>query len=94
MVKRILVLLHVLLFVLSAAICASADDVLDADKTGTLRVSLEYGGKPVVGGKLELYKVADWTNGQFVLNQTFADSDVSLQYYESYSVAQALAEFV
>lgn len=83
MKKRLLSICFV--FVLLCVICLpayAAVDVPNPDKTGTIKVNMQYNGQPVAGGALSVYRVGqiyeDDGNYSFTLTDDFADSKMPL----------------
>lgn len=59
MQKRILSLLLMLVLLLSMPLAASAHEVPDFDRPGSISITMAYKGEPVSGGTLTIYRVAD-----------------------------------
>ena len=93
MEKRILALLHAMLILLSVSICAFADTIPEGNQIGSLWVEIGYDGTPVAGGSLTLHKVAEITDGGFLLNSQFSGSGAELDDIQSPSVAEVLADY-
>lgn len=93
MLKRILALLAAVVL-LSASISASAHDVPDFDRRGSISVSMYYRGQAVPGGTLSLHRVGDVVenNGDYSFAPAgeFADSGLSYDVLSA-SLAQELA---
>lgn len=57
--KRILSLMMLLLLFWGLCLSVSAAEVPDLDRTGSISVAMTHDGRPVPGGTLTLYRVAD-----------------------------------
>ena len=57
--KKIFSLLTALILVCGLATVAFAHEVPDLEKNGTITLALNWGGEPLNGGKLTLYRVGD-----------------------------------
>ena len=92
---RKLVVAFALIFCM--VLTATAHEVPDLSREGSIRVTMRYGGSAISGGEMTLYRVGDVQeddgNYSFILTQTFAGSGVSLKNLQSSSAAKQLAEF-
>lgn len=77
---------------------AYAAEVPDLSATGTISLTMQYGGNVVKGGKISLYRVGDIVeddgNYSFVLTDDFAASGVSLDDVTSTDTAEALKTYI
>lgn len=98
MTRRILSLLLALLLVGSLAIAASAHDVPDYDRLGSISVSMTYKGKAVSGGTLTLVRVADVDSYDgdyfFTYTEDFKDCIYPVTALSSAELPTALAAIV
>lgn len=73
--KRLLArLLAVALCLCALLVPAAALEMLDADRTGSISVTIRDGGKTVSGGTMTLYQVAQYHQGRFQPTLLFVDS--------------------
>ena len=95
--KRGAALLLALLLCCAFAVTASAHDVPDLSRTGSISVAMAYDGQPVGGGTLTLYRVGEVSqedgNYRFSLTGAFAASGLSLADRSDADLAQALADY-
>lgn len=95
--KRLLLLLCVGLLLASWCLSAAAEEEIDFDRLGSIRITVRYDHEVVSGGTLTLYRVGELTeaDGQyrFSLPEPFADSGVSLDEPGSAETAEALFAF-
>lgn len=95
--KKITVLMLTMLMLLAAGSTVSALDLPDPDRSGSVSVKMEYDGQTVSGGSMALYRVGDVSvedgNYSFILNASFADSQVSLEDIQSDQAAKDLAAY-
>lgn len=97
MIRRILSALCCLML-LSAVISASAAEVPDLDRRGSIRVTMTYEDEAVPGGSLTIYRVADVhvENGadySFRYTADYENCGVSLDDVEDAKTAKALAAY-
>lgn len=96
--KRLPILVMAVVALLTAAVPAYAHEVPDAERLGSVSLTMTYDGTKVPGGTVTLYRVgdvvADDGNYDFALTESCAESDVSLEDVQSPDAAQALAGFV
>lgn len=88
-----------LIALLALGMCgtAFAIETPDSSRSGSLRIAMRFGGNPVPGGSLTLYRVGEISecNGDFVFALTgdFADSGYALDDVESVALAAELAGY-
>lgn len=96
--KRFLVLILAVFLILSMSITVYAHEVPDNSRTGSIAVTMTYGGKAVSGGILTLYQVGEIYendgNYSFVLTGDFKASGISLEDPESSKLAADLTAYV
>lgn len=94
--KRILSLLGILCL-LSVLILPASAAVVDTSRTGSISASMTDDGKPVSGGSLTIYRVAEVKavpgGYGFELVEPYTESGISLEDISSADTADALAEF-
>ncbi len=92
--KKLISLLLVLLLVAAAMPGVSATAALDRERSGSVTVHLSYQGKPVKGGTLTLYRVADLdAEGGYVLTREFMGSGVALTGPIDNAMSQKLMDY-
>lgn len=95
--KRLAALAMSLLLCGVFAVTASAHEVPDPDRAGSISGTMLYDGEAVGGGSLILYKTGDMAeddgNYSFALTDDFAGSGLSLEDPESDTLAAGLAEY-
>lgn len=88
-----------LIALLALGVCgtAFAIETPDSLRSGSLRIAMRFGGNPVPGGALTLYRVGEISesNGDFVFALTgdFAESGYALDDVESVALAAELAGY-
>lgn len=91
------VLLSVALIV-CLCMCVFSTAAIDLDAKGSIKVHLQYQGKPVSGGNLILYHVAVpvWNNGEYIFKFTkeFEDCNLSLTDLNQQETAAKYSEYV
>lgn len=94
--KRILSLLGVLVL-LSTLILPAGAATIDTSRTGSISASMTDKGRPVSGGSLTIYRVAEVKaipgGYGFQLVEPYTESGVSLEDIASAGTAEALAEY-
>lgn len=97
MMKRILCVLFAVMLLAGIGMGAGAVEVPDMNKTGTISVILQDGGKGVPGGTLTIYRVGeiveDDGNYSFALTDAFAGSKASLEDLNSAALPVKLEEY-
>lgn len=87
MQKKILSLILIAVLLCAAALSASAQEVPDFDKRGSISLAMTYQGEPVPGGSLTLYRVADVVteNGDyfFAYTEDFAECTIPVAELDS-----------
>lgn len=95
--KHLAALVMSLLLCGAFAVNASAHEIPDLDRTGSISGTMLYDGEAVGGGSLILYKTGDVAeddgNYSFTLTDAFAGSGLSLEDLESDTLAAGLAEY-
>lgn len=95
--KRITVLLLAALMTFAANSIVYAHDVPDLTREGSVTVSMTYGGRPVSGGTLTMYRAGDVAENDgdysFSLSAAFAGSQASLENIQSDRLAEQLADY-
>lgn len=93
--KRILSLMLILMLLGSLTMSVSAHEVPDFDRLGSISVAMTYHGRPVPGGSLTIYRVADVVaqDGDmvFVFTEEFAGSSIPVTELDSARLAWELA---
>jgi len=93
--KRILSLMLALMLLGSLSLSVSALEVPDLDRLGSISMSMTHDGRPIPGGSLTIYRVADvvWDGGDYVYQYTddFAECTLPLTDLESAELAEELA---
>lgn len=97
MTRRIFSLLLALMLLGSLAISVSARELPDLTKTGSISITMKYGGEPIPGGELTLYRVGvpeeyD-SNYYFVPTAEFSGCVKSFDNIGSESLAKKLADY-
>ena len=97
MMRKAMKILLAALLLLSLCGTAFAHEVPDLNRMGSLRIAMRFGGTPVPGGTLTLYRVGEISesNGDygFVPTGDFADSGYALTDIESIALAAELAGY-
>lgn len=95
--KRMAVLLLAAWMIFAANSIVYAHDVPDLTREGSVTVSMTYGGRPVSGGTLTMYRAGDVAENDgdysFPLSAAFAGSRVSLENIQSDWLAEQLADY-
>ncbi len=98
MKKSILSLLCVVLLLSVLPLSAWAHQVPDVNRTGSISVTMTHDKKPVSGGTLTIYRVADVVesdgNYSFAYTPTFSGCTADLADPAAPAVAEKLADFV
>ena len=93
--KRILSLLLSLVLMGCFCLTASAHEVPDADRLGSISIAMTYHGRPISGGSLTIYRVADVVsdNGDmiFVYTEVFEGCSIPVTKLESSRLPEELA---
>ena len=93
--KRILSLILVLVLFSTVPLTVRAHDVPDFERTGSISIAMTYRGKPVSGGSLTIYKVADVAEQDgdmmFVYTEDFSECTIAVTELDSASLPQELA---
>lgn len=93
--KRMLSLILVVALFLSLALTAGAYEVLDFSRKGSISIAMTHNGRPVAGGSLTLYRVADVVdqNGDsvFVYTDDFSECTISVTELDSAQLPEELA---
>ena len=93
--KRLLSLMLALLLFVSLSLSASAAETLDPDRKGSISVAMTHGGRPVPGGSLTLYRVADvvveGSDHAFAYTADFAGCAIPVTELDSARLPQELA---
>lgn len=96
MKKRIMSMMLILILLSTLSLGAGAKPVIDMAHLGSVTITMEYHSRPISGGTLTIYRVADIVrlNGQysFVYTEDFAACDFPLTDIDSADLADALAE--
>lgn len=96
MKKRMISLLTLLLLLGSLSMAVSADEIPDLTQKGSITFTMDWEGKPLHGGSLSIYKVADITadeaDWRFELIDILQGSKLSLDKVDDPKLAKSLAE--
>lgn len=96
--KRIFSILSVLLMLCVLTMSVNAVEIPDLDRTGSINIQMNYLGKPVSGGSLTIYRVAEIhlendADYSFRLTEAYQDSQISLELIGDPQIALDLAAF-
>lgn len=93
--RKICSLLLILVFVCAMALPVYAHEVPDAERTGSISVSMTHQGEPVPGGTLTLYRVADVVSADgdylFAYTADFAGCTIPVTELDSAELPRELA---
>lgn len=96
MMKRILSFMLILVLASLLVLPASAHEVPDPDRRGSISIDMTYGGKPVAGGTLTIYRVADVVSddGDYLFRYTrpFAECSIPVTELETARLPEELAK--
>lgn len=94
--KRVCSLMLLLVLLSVIPMTASAHDVPDFDRLGTISFAMKYNGSPVPGGSLTLFRVADVVsdNGDMIFDYTadFDSCSIPVTELDSAALPSELAE--
>ena len=92
--KRIIAITLLIVLLCTVSVSAAAHEVPDPDRLGSITVAMTYRGRPISGGSLTVYRVADVVseNGNMVFDYTddFADCTIPVTDLESSRLPEAL----
>lgn len=98
MYKRILSVLMLLALLGGFILSAGAAEALDPNRQGSISVAMTHDGRPVPGGSLTIYRVADVVseNGEYRFSYTadFADCSIPVTELDSSRLPAELARMV
>lgn len=98
MAKRTVSIVFALVILATLVLSASAQEGVDIDRSGSLSVTMSYKGKPVPGGKLTVYQVAnvheDDGDYSFAYTPDFVSCPISTSELDSSELPAALAKIV
>ncbi len=94
MAKKIIICLLALALIVCGAATASADNMPDRNRVGSIRIGMTYLGEAVPGGSLTLFKVADvaQTEAKFVYTEEFSGCTKELGDLQDPALAAELAQ--
>ena len=96
MVKRLLAICCTVLLMCVCAVTASAHEVPDLDKNGTVTFNMDWDGVPLDSGSLSMYKIGEIVEDDgsysFELIGKMKDRDLSLENREDPDLAKKLAQ--
>ena len=96
MKKRIMSMMLILILLSTLSLFVGAKEAIDFESSGSITVTMEYRSRPISGGTLTIYRVADLvrTDGtdSFVYTEDFAECEIPLDDIDSADLADALAD--
>lgn len=96
MCRRICVLLLTLVLLCTVSLPVYAHEVPDADRLGSISITMAHQGEPISGGSLTLYRVADVIsdNGDYLFAYTadFADCSIPVTELNAAELPQVLVK--